>query len=114
MAKFIILIKGDGSGWNSLTPEQMQATMQKYFDWSAQLRTEGRYLDGNELGDAGPVLSRANGVTSIDGPFAETKESVGGYYLIEAADLNEAAEVSKGCPALEHGNTVEVRPVIEH
>lgn len=113
MAKFMLLLRGGEDGWNALTPEQMQAHMQKYYDWSVKLRDAGHMLGGDPLRAGGTTVRQRGGEAVVDGPFAETKESVGGYYLITAADLDEAAMIAKGCPILETGGLVEVRELSE-
>ncbi len=111
MAQFMLLIRGGDEGIEGYTPEQFQQMIQRYFDWSDQLRREGRYVGGDELKAGGNVVRRRGGQAVVDGPYAETKEAVGGYYLIEARDAAEAAEVAKGCPVLVDGGVVEVREI---
>lgn len=113
MAKFMLLLRGGEDGWNALTPEQMQAHMRKYYDWSAKLREADRMLGGDPLAAGGSTVRQHGGEVVVDGPFAETKESVGGYFLITASDLDEASMIAKGCPILETGGLVEVRELSE-
>jgi len=61
----------------------------------------------------GKIVSGKNGRIVADGPFAESKEAIGGYFLLQVDDLDEAVEIAKDCPALEYGSTVEVRPIAE-
>lgn len=117
MAKFMLLLHSaaaEREQWRSFTPEQAQQAMQRYYDWVAQLRREERMLDGDPLKDDGVILRLRDGEPVVDGPFAETKESVGGYFLIAARDMEEATEVAKGCPALYHNGWVEVREIDEN
>ena len=114
MARFLLLIRGGGDEIPASSPEDYQKVIEKYIAWSRRLREEGRNLGGDELGEGGAVVRSRNGQVVIDGPFAETKEAIGGYFMIEAADLNEAIEIAKGCPAVERGGCVDVRPVIDH
>ena len=87
----------------------MQKTMQKWQAWFKELGAKGHLKDiGHPLEHSGKVV-RGKHVT--DGPFAEAKDVVGGFTLIEARDLDQAAELSKGCPILEAGGSVEVRPI---
>lgn len=111
MAQFLLLIRSEPEAFPSLTPEEIQQVIQKYNDWGAGLRSNGTYVDANQLLDTGSTVT-TSGV--IDGPYAETKEEVGGYYIIEAADLAEATEIAKGCPALTYGGTVEVRGFVDY
>lgn len=113
MAEFMLFVRG-GDATVELTPEEMQARLQRYIDWSAKLRAEGRNRGGNELGADGATLRGAPPSTIVDGPYTESKESIGGYFIIEAADNAEAIEIAKGCPALLHGGVVELRAIIDH
>ena len=114
MARFLLLIRGGDGDVVSSSPEDYQKVVEKYIAWSRRLREEGRNLGADELAEGGVVVRSRNGQVVVDGPFAETKEAIGGYFMIEAADLNEAAEIAKGCPAVERGGCVDIRPVIDH
>jgi hypothetical protein len=111
MKKFILLIKGEDR-WAELSPAEMQATVQKYSAWAAKLRSENGLVDAEGLSREGCVMVGGDVIT--DGPFPETKEMIGGYYIFHAADLNEAAEVAKECPALCYGGKVELRQVMDY
>ena len=117
MARFMLFMRG-GQDYQqvyaAMPPEQMQQALQQYFDWSDKLRREGRLVSADELADGGKTVRARGGQLVIDGPFVETKDAIGGYYLIEAASEDEAAEVAKGCPALNHGGFVEVRGIVDH
>jgi hypothetical protein len=111
MATYILLLsKGE---FNAYSPEEMQNILEKYLAWSKQLRAEGRYKAGEELNRTGRVLRWQNNRV-VDGPFAETKEAVGGFYMIEAKDYDEAVEISRGCPHLEFQGEIEIRETIPH
>jgi hypothetical protein len=105
MSEFLYVFRG---GRGEGTPEQMQQIMQKWMGWMKQLQDSGNFKGGNPLEQTGKVVSPKN-VT--DGPFAEAKDVVGGYLLIEAKDISHAVELSRGCPGLTVGGTVEVRPI---
>lgn len=110
--KFILLLRG-GIPPENLSPEQMQQQIAKYMTYIQTLRDQGHFLAGEPLEDVGKVLSGVGGRTIMDGPFTESKEEVGGYFMITAGDLTEAVELSKGCPILGNGGTIEVRPIAE-
>jgi hypothetical protein len=114
MQRFMLLIRGGDEAFQYFTPDQFQQAMQRYYDWAAQLRREGRLQGADELKNGGQVVRVRDGEVIVDGPYSETKESVGGYFLIEARDEAEATEVAKGCPALLHGGLVEVREINEN
>jgi hypothetical protein len=106
MNKFMFLFRGSQT---PTSPEGMQAQMQKWMDWIQRLRTDGKYIAGDPLQGGGKVLTSRKIIT--DGPFAEGKEIVGGYFLVQANTLDEAAEMAKDCPIFESGGSVEVRAV---
>jgi len=108
MSQFVYLYRGGETG---RSPERMQQSMQKWMAWLKDLAGKGHIKDqGQPLERTGKVV-QGQRKTVIDGPFAEAKDIVGGYTLIEARDLNQAVELSKGCPILEVDGAVEVRPV---
>jgi hypothetical protein len=108
MSEFTFLYRG---AERSASPEEIQQTMQKWFAWFKELDANGHLKDrGHPLERAGMVV-KGNRKVVTDGPYAEAKDLVGGFSLIEAKDLEQAVEISKGCPILEAGGSVEVRPV---
>ena len=110
MNEFVLLYRGGQAG---RSPEQAQQVMQKWMAWFKELADKGHVKDrGQPLERAGKLVNGKR-KTVTDGPFAEAKDVVGGYTLIIAKDLNEAAELSKGCPILEFDGQVEVRPVMK-
>jgi len=110
MSEFIYVYRGGNR--EKLSPEQMQQVMQKWMAWMQGLAQKGHLKDrGHPLEPEGSVVG-ASGKTVTDGPYAE-KDLVGGYSLVEARDLAEAAALAKGCPILERGGLVEVRPVMK-
>jgi hypothetical protein len=116
MAQFMLLIRGgqDAAGSQTMTPEQVQQALQQYFAWSDTLQREGRLIGAEELASGGKTVRMQGGQIVVDGPYAETKDAIGGYYLIEAADEDEAAEIAKGCPTLNYGGFVQVRGIVDH
>jgi hypothetical protein len=109
MSAFLYLYRGgDSSG----SPEDMQKHMQKWVDWLKDLGTKGHIKDqGNPLEATGKVVRGRK--TISDGPFAEAKDIIGGYTLVEAKDIAQAAELSSGCPIFDAGGFVEVRPIMK-
>jgi hypothetical protein len=110
MSEFVFLYRG---GEPDRSPQQMQLTMQKWMNWLKDLGAKGHVKDqGQPLERTGKFV-KGKQKTVTDGPFAETKDVVGGYTLIEARDLDQAVELSKGCPIFEYEGGVEVRPVMK-
>ena len=107
MPQFILLLRGDRNAVSAFSPEELQKLMHKYQDWRRTKATGGQKLMDGE----GRVLQKQNGKPSvIDGPFAEAKEVLGGFFVIEAANYDEAVEAAKTCPHMEFG-TIEVRQI---
>lgn len=107
---FMYLLRG-GIAESTLSPEQMQTMLQEYRAYIQRLRDGGHFIAGEPLEEAGRVLSGERGRRVTDGPFTETKEAVGGYFLVRAQDLEEAVELSRDCPIFAHGGELEVRPI---
>jgi hypothetical protein len=80
--------------------------------WFEGLKNQGKLKSGHPLYNEGKIVSGKKR-TVADGPFAESKEAVGGYFYLEVASMDEALEIAKQCPGLDHGIVVEVRPVAE-
>lgn len=110
--EYLLLFRG--SQWDKgLSPEQLQKTMDQFMGWFERLKQQGKVKGGQPLERTGKIVSGKGGRTVADGPFAESKEAIGGYFLVQVADLDEAVEIARQCPVLEFGSTVEVRPVAE-
>jgi hypothetical protein len=112
--QYMLLIYGSGSSWEELTPEQQQAIGGEYFAFTEELRASGKMVAGDALQPtttATSVRVRDGETLTTDGPFAETKEVLGGYYLIDVESLDEALEWGAKVPGAKYG-TIEVRPVV--
>ncbi len=93
------------------SPEQLQAMMKPWQDWIGSIAAQNKLVSsGNRLAAEGKVV-KADGVIT-DGPYVEIKEAIGGYIIVKANSLEEAAEISKGCPILAVGGNVEVRSIV--
>jgi hypothetical protein len=112
MEKFMLIFHG-GNASKDISPEEMQAAMGKWFTWIEKLRKEGTYVSGEPLLPGGKIVSGKGGKSITDGPYTEGKEVVGGYFIINAKDINDAAEISKECPGCELGGYVQVRQVMK-
>ena len=95
----------------SASPEQMQKTTEKWIAWFKELENKGAIENiGHPLEDSGKVLAGKNKMVQ-DGPFAEAKDVIAGFTMVKADNLEHATELARGCPILEVGGSVEVRPV---
>lgn len=108
--RYMLILRG-GQADRSLSPTDFGVVVRKYVNWIDELRSSGRYEGGEPLEDKGKTISGDRGSLVTDGPFAEAKELVGGYFILKATDLNEATEIAKGCPIFDNGGTVEVRKI---
>jgi hypothetical protein len=108
MSQYLILIYDDENAWASATEAQTGAIMTGHNDFAA--KHAAAIVGGNALQPTGTATSVRANDTVTDGPFAETKEALGGYYLVEAADLDEAIAIAKDIPVINGG--VEVRPIL--
>ena len=114
MSEFLYLYRRTGNAMATLSPERSQQMMQKWMSWLKDLAEKGHIKDqGQPLERAGKLVTGKQ-KTVTDGPFAEAKDVIGGYTLVLARDLDQAAELSKGCPVFElDGGAVEVRPIMK-
>ncbi len=95
-----------------LTPEQKTALAKQWNDWVERLAAQGKLPHAHPLGLGGRVVSGSPGGRVSDGPYAEAKEAIGGYFFLTVTGLDEATAIAKQCPSLALGMTVEVRPVV--
>ncbi len=112
MKKFLYLFLGvDDSG---LSPAELQQRMQRRIAWIQELSKAGHFHASERLEKSATTVSvKGNAKTVTDGPFAEAKDVVGGFLIVTAKDLEQAAELAKGCPIFEAGGRVEVRAIVE-
>lgn len=111
MANFMFVYRDSGDKPQDMSPEQMQQVMQTWMDWIQGGVQAGWLTDGGDaLKPEGRVVHADHTVT--DGPFAESKELVGGFSMVQCADYDAAVEYAKGCPIFASGGTVEVRELM--
>lgn len=112
--RYLLMLHVDESGWPRLSPAEQAAAMTAYVDFNTTLESAGALLATGRLApsaEAGTVRTKGGQPVTMDGPYAETKEQVGGFYLIEAPDRAAALAWAARCPASGHG-VVEVREVL--
>ena len=115
MSQFLYLYRmTDAAGQQAMgSPEAAQRSMQKWVTWMQDLEARGHLADrGQPLDRTGKVV-RGQQKTVTDGPYLEVKDLVGGFSVVEARDIDQAVELSRGCPILEGGGSVEVRPIMK-
>ena len=112
--RYLILIYSREADWTDISPERASEIMGAYMAYTQKLKSSGVHIAGDELNVVATAKSvRGVGGTKVtDGPFVDTKEQLGGYYLIEAANDAEALNWAKQAPTMLHGGGVELRPVM--
>ena len=110
--EYLLLFRGD-AWYNRISPEELQKAMSQFKDWFERLTAEGKLKAAQPLVREGRIVSGKQGRVVADGPFAESKEAIGGYFLLAANSLDEAVAIAKSSPSLEYGTQIEVRPVAE-
>jgi hypothetical protein len=111
--QYLLLIYHSEAEWNKMTPADLGAMHQEYLKFKQEIKDSGRYIGGNPLKPtptATTVRVRDAKRVVTDGPFAETKEQLGGYYLVEASDLDDAISIAARIPRARRGS-IEVRPI---
>ena len=110
-SEFLVIYRSARLDEGLRSPEDIQNAMKQFHAWFERKSDQGKMKNGHQLGPEGKVLFGRKGV--MDGPFAESKEVIASYWVIQAANLEEAVEVAKGGdPLLKYGETVEVRPIL--
>jgi hypothetical protein len=115
MSQFLYLYRNSEAARQDTmgSPERAQQNMQRWLAWMRDLETKGHLKDrGQPLERTGKVV-RGQQKTVTDGPYTEAKDLVGGFTIVEARDIDQAVELSRGCPIFEGGGSVEVRPVMK-
>ena len=103
-----------GTNWDKgLSPEQLQKVVTDWYAWFNGLVQDGRAISGHPLMEEGKIVTGKKGKTVADGPFAESKEAIGGYFYLRVSGMDEAVEIARNCPGLDYGLAVEVRPVAD-
>jgi hypothetical protein len=109
-SEFLLLVRG--TEWEKdLSPEDLQKALGRFMGWFERMSQEGIVKAGQPLEREGRTVSGRHGKIVADGPFAESKEAIGGYFLVEADSLEDAVQIARECPMVEYGVVVEVRPI---
>ena len=112
--KYLLLIYNTETNWTALPEGERGKVFEEYMTYTNRINRSGNYIAGEALqpiATATTVRTRDGKTVTTDGPFAETREQLGGFYMVEAKDLDEAIELAKGIPAVRTG-CIEVRPIM--
>ena len=110
MERSLLLLSEDDDAWSQLSEERQAELMEKYGEWSTLLHRNGQLLGRAALGGRGVVVERQEGKI-VQRPDDATKNVPTGYFIITAKNLADAAQIARGCPALDHGERVTIRPL---
>jgi hypothetical protein len=113
MPKFMLLLHDPPKAFGGLSPDEMQKIVQKYVAWGRALKAKRLLAASHKLSaDAGRIMRRQRGRTLVsDGPYAESKELLGGYFIVKARSYEEAETCASDCPHLDYGGTIEIRQI---
>jgi len=111
MSDYMMIFIGSNYGELGLSPEEIQVKMGKWWEWQGKMEGDGILKGGNALQPTAKRISGENRVVS-DGPFAESKEMVGGYYIVSAENAGEVEKIAQGYPDYDLGGTVEIREIL--
>jgi hypothetical protein len=113
MPTYMLLLHDNLAAFANVSPDEMQKVVEKYIAWGNRLREAGVMKGGDKLTDEpGKVMRRRDGQVRVtDGPYSESKEVLGGYYMIDAATYEKAIDHARDCPHLDYDGTIEVRQV---
>jgi hypothetical protein len=112
--QYLLMCCFDEKRWNAIPQEQRDRLMQEYGEWIREASQSGRYLAGAKLQSVATATTvrASNGRTVVmDGPYAETKEQLGGYHVVDCKDLDDALSLASRIPTVRVGGTIEVRPL---
>lgn len=110
MNKYLLLLHEQTENMKNLSPSEMEELISSHMDWANQLAEQGHLISGDGLQETGVKITGKESIVS-DSMYLEAKEMIGGYYLIQAVNLDEAIEISKQCPCHHWGGTTEIRPI---
>ena len=115
MARYMLMLLDTPADYAALTPQQMQEVVAEYGQWAARMGQEGKLAGGDKLADEGGKILKGKGSAAVvtDGPFAETKEVLGGYFIINAASYDEAVAIARSCPHAKYGCATHIRRIEE-
>jgi hypothetical protein len=111
--QYMFLVRGACGHAAGLSPEQMQAHMAEVYAWIENLTKQGIFSAAQPLTSDGKVVSGESGGTVTDGVYAESKEAVAGFFILNAQTMDEAVNIARSSPMLKHGGALEVRRIAE-
>ncbi|MDG3583587.1 YciI family protein [Galbibacter pacificus] len=113
MKKFLLLLHEDMQTMEKLSPKEMEELINAHFAWVEKLKSDGNFISGDGLESTATFIMGKECIIK-DGPFLETKEIIGGYYLLQAASKKEMLAIAMECPGHLWGGTTEIRPIADY
>jgi len=110
-SEYMLLFRNSAQWYRDLSPDELQKVTNRWMSWYDRLIAQGKLTVGQPLAQEGKIVSGKTGQFVVDGPFAESKEAIGGYFLLRVETIEEAIKIAQDCPGLPYGVTVEVRPI---
>lgn len=114
MKQFMLLLREDLGLFDKYSPAEMQQIIQEYMLWGKSMAEQGKMAGGHQLDGKAVTVVKNNDQVLTDGPLTESKEVIGGYYILATADMDEAIELSKTCPHLKFGGKIDIREMVIH
>lgn len=112
MKQFLLLLHEDLEKIGNLSPKEMEALAHEHMTWAQKLAESGYFISGDGLQEKGILISGKDSIIK-DGPYLESKEIIGGYYLLQAENMETIVELAKDCPCHIWGGTTEIRQIME-
>jgi hypothetical protein len=113
MKDFVLLFRQPAFDNSNISPKELESILEKWKNWIGGIAAQGKFTGQNtRLAAEGKVLKSGGVIT--DGPFVEIREILGGLLVVKAEDMDDATTLAHGCPALDRGGSVEIRPLYEH
>ena len=115
MAQYLMLLHEEPTDFSDVSAEEIQGIIAEYTQWRDRLISRGKCVGSNKLKDEGgrSLTMQSGAIQVVDGPYAEAKEVIGGYFVIDAATYDEAVELSRDCPHLKYGGRIVLRQIDE-
>ena len=112
MDDWLLILRDHEERWDRFTQPEYERVLAMFDAWNKQLASQGRFVTAGKLtSDRGATLRERDGEVVVDGPYAEAREAIGGFYRVQATSLEDALAIARGCPILTYGGSVEVRPM---
>lgn len=111
MSEYLLLLRGGYEPYEDISPGDLEAALQRYRDWANDLRRKNQLVSAAKLSDAGGRLRKTAQGIQVDGPFIETKEAIGGFFIVKAQSLDNATQLAESCPIFDEGGFVEIREI---